>query len=54
MCLIDFLNFFTSYVFEVSKSFDDIPIELPCLGDLKNSGHLLVQEVFEVTKTFLP
>ena len=54
LCLVDFWNFFTIYVFEVSKSFDDIPIELPCLGDLKNSGHLPVQEVFEVTQTFVP
>ena len=45
---------FTIYVFEVSESFDDIPTELLCLGDLKNSGHLLDQEVFEVTQTFVP
>ena len=49
-----FWNFFTIYVFEVSESFDDIPTELLCLEDLKNSGHLLVQEVFEVTQTFVP
>ena len=54
LCLVDFWNFFTIYVFEVSESFDDIPTELLCLGDLKNSGHLLVQEVFEVTQTFVP
>ena len=27
LCLVDFLNFFTIYVFEVSKSFDDIPTD---------------------------
>ena len=54
LCLVDFWNFFTIYVFEVSESFDDIPTELPCLGDLKNSGHFLVHEVFEVTQTFVP
>ena len=35
---IDFWNFFTIYVFEVRESFDDIPTELPCWGDLKNSS----------------
>jgi hypothetical protein len=54
LCLVDFWNFFTIYVFEVRESFDDIPTELPCLGDLKNSGHLPVQEVFELTQTFVP
>ena len=54
LCLVDFWNFFTIYVFEVSKSFDDIPTELLCLVDFKKSGHLLVQEVFEVTQTFVP
>ena len=54
LCLVDFWNFFTIHVFEVRESLDDIPTELPCLGDLKNSGQLLVQEVFDVTKTFLP
>ena len=34
--------------------FADIPTELPCLGDLENSGHLPVQEVFKVTQTFVP
>ena len=32
--LVDFWNFFTIHVFEVRESFDDIPTELPCLGDL--------------------
>ena len=54
LCLVDFWNFFTIYVFKVSESFGDIPTELLCLGDLKNAGHLLVQEVFEVTQTFVP
>ena len=36
LCLVDFWNFFTIYVFEVRESFDDIPTELPCLWDLKN------------------
>ena len=51
---MDFWNFFTIYVFEVRESFADIPTELPCLGNLENSGHFLVQEVFEVTQTFVP
>ena len=38
LCLVDFWNFFTIYVFEVRESFDDIPTELPCLIDLKNSS----------------
>ena len=54
LCLVDFWNFFTIYVFEVRGSFDDIPTELPCLGDLTNSGHLPIQEVFEFTQTFVP
>ena len=54
LCLVDFWNFFTIYVFEVSESIADIPTELECLMDLKNSGHLPVQEVFEVTQTFVP
>ena len=36
LCLVDFWNFFTIYVFEVRESFDDLPTELPCLRDLKN------------------
>ena len=54
LCLVDFWNFFTIHVFEVSESFDDILTELQYLGDLKNSGHLLVQDVFKVTQTFVP
>ena len=37
----------------VRESVADIPTELPCSGNLENSGHLPVQEVFEVTQTFL-
>ena len=53
-CYGAFWNFFTIYVFEISESFDDIPTELPYLRDLQNSGHFPVQEVFEVTQTFVP
>ena len=45
---------FLHYVLEVNESFADIPTELPCLDDLENSGHLPVQEVFEVTQIFVP
>ena len=44
-----FFKFFTIYVFEVKKSFDDIPTELPCSADLKNPGQLPVQEVLRGT-----
>ena len=46
---MNFLNFFTIYVFEVKKSIPDIPTELPCSGDLENPGQLPVQEVLEGT-----
>ena len=49
-----FLKFLHFSVFKVRESFDDYPSELPCLLDLKNLGHLPVQEVFEVTQTFVP
>ena len=39
--------------FQVRESFADIPTELPCSGDLENSGYFPVQEVFEVTQTFV-
>ena len=42
---MDFHNFFIVYVFEVKKSISDIPTELLCSGDLKNSGQLPVQKV---------
>ena len=35
LCLMDFWNFFTIYVFEGEESISDIPIELPCFGDLE-------------------
>ena len=57
LCLIDFWNFFTIHVFEVSEQrtiWWHSYTELLCLEDLKNSGHILVQEVFEVTQTFVP
>ena len=36
-CLRNFHNFFSIYVFEVKESMADIPTEIPCLGDFKNS-----------------
>ena len=45
---------FLHYVFEVRESIADIPTELPCLRDLKNSGQLPVREVFVVPQTFVP
>ena len=42
---MDFHNFDTVYVFKVEESIADISTELPCLGDLKNPGRLLVQHV---------
>ena len=53
LCLVEFWNFFTNYVFEVREFFADIPTELPCLRDLENTGHLLVQEVIKDTQTFV-
>ena len=44
-----FRNFFTIYVFEGGESISDIPIELPCSGNLENPGQLPVQEVLEDT-----
>ena len=53
-CLINFWNFFSIYVFEVSESIFDIPTELPCLGDLENPGQLPVQEILMILSyTFL-
>ena len=48
-CLIDLGNFFTIYVSEIKESIADIPIELPCFGDLGNPGQLPVQEVLKGT-----
>ena len=45
LCLMDFHNFFSIYVFGVKESIADIPTELPCLDDLKNLGQLPVWEV---------
>ena len=42
-------NLFEIDVFEVKESISDIPIELPCLGDLENPGQLPVQRVLEGT-----
>ena len=50
---MDFHNFFSIYVFEVEESIVDIPIELPCSGDLENPGQLSVQEVLEGTDDFV-
>ena len=50
MCLVDFLNFFTIYVFGVRESIADIPTELSCLRDLKNAGQLPVREVLKLPK----
>ena len=49
LCLIDFWNFFTIYVFKDKESIAAIPTELSSLGDLENPGQLPVQEVFEGT-----
>ena len=49
LCLMDFNNFFTIYVFEVKESIADIPTELPCLSDFENSGQLPVQWVLRGT-----
>ena len=36
LCLMNFWNFPTIYVFEGKESISDIPTELPCFGDLGN------------------
>ena len=41
------------HVFEVRESIADIHTEIPCFGDLENSGQLPVQEVFKLTRTFV-
>ena len=46
---MDFHNIFTIYVFEVKESIADIPIWLPCLGDLENLGQLPVLEELGAT-----
>ena len=45
LCLMNFWNFFTIYVFESEESNSDIPTELLCFGDLENPGQLPVHEV---------
>ena len=42
LCLMDFHNFFSIYVFEVKESISDIPTELPCSSDLENLDQLPV------------
>ena len=49
LCLMNFWNFPTIYVFEGEESISDIPTELPCFGDLENPGQLPVQDVLEGT-----
>ena len=46
---MNFWDFVAIYVFEGEESISDIPTELPCFGDLENSGQLPVQEVLEDT-----
>ena len=48
LCLIDFRNFFTIYVFKVKRSIKDISTELPCTDDLENQGQLPVHEVLMI------
>ena len=45
LCLMDFHNFFSIYVFWIKESIADIPTELPFSGDLENSGQFPVWEV---------
>ena len=49
LCLMNFWNCFTIYVFEGEESFSGISTELPCFGDLENPGQLPVKEVLEST-----
>ena len=42
---MNFSNFFSIHLSEVTKSIAGIPAELPCLGDLENPGQLPGQEV---------
>ena len=53
LCLMDFHNFFSIYVFEVKKSISDIPTELSCSSDLENPGQLPVQEALRGTDDFV-
>ena len=47
-CLMNFQNFFSIHVSEVKKSTVDTLTELPCLGEVKNSGQLPVQVVLMI------
>ena len=49
MGLMDFRNFFISYVFDVKDFIFGSFTKLPCSGDLKNSGQLPVLQVLEGT-----
>ena len=48
LCLIDFWNFLTIYVFEVGESIYDIATQLLCSGVPENPGQLPVQEVLMI------
>ena len=45
MGLMDFYNFFDTYVLEVEESISSSSTKLPCSGDLENPGQLPVSEV---------
>ena len=47
-CLMNFQNFFSIHVSEVKKSTVDTLTELPCLGEVKNSGQLPVLVVLMI------
>ena len=49
MSLMDFRNFFTTYVFGVKKSIFGSSAELPCSGDFENPVQLPVLHVLEGT-----
>ena len=49
MGLMDFRNFFTTYVFGVEKSIFGSSTELSCSGNLENPGQLPVLQVLEGT-----
>ena len=48
LCLMDFWNFFIIYVFEGEESISDIPIELPCFGDLENQVNFRYRRYLKV------
>ena len=48
LCLIDFWNFLTIYVFEVRESISDIATQLLCSGVSENPDQLPVQEVLMI------